>query len=122
MRKLSSSFTSALELLQSLPGAPQRLEQELALRLGLGAALSPVKGWTAPEVGEVLARTRELCRQIGETPHLFRALRSATTSPVANSACSASAVVPRLPPAVAVADTDFGLPSGMTTASPWEHW
>src|SRR6266851_6732255 len=32
------------------------------------------------------------------------------------------AVVPRLPPAVAVADTDFGLPSGMTTASLWEHW
>ncbi len=61
-------------MLQSLPGAPQRLEQELALRLGLWAALSPVKGWTAPEVGEVLARTRELCRQIGETPHLFRAL------------------------------------------------
>src|SRR6266852_5206338 len=67
-------FTSALELLQALPDAPQRLEQELALRLGLGAALSPVKGWSAPEVGEVLARTRELCRQIGETPHLFRAL------------------------------------------------
>src|SRR5713226_6174868 len=76
MRKLSSSFTSALELLQSLPGAPQRLEQELALRLGLWAALSPVKGWTAPEVGEVLARTRELCRQIGETPHLLQALGS----------------------------------------------
>src|SRR5216684_4687256 len=67
-------FTSALELLQALPDAPQRLEQELALRLGLGAALSPVKGWTAPEVGEVFARTHELCRQIGETPHLFRAL------------------------------------------------
>src|SRR5216684_1101646 len=67
-------FRSALELLQALPEAPQRLEQELALRLGLGAALSPVKGWTAPEVGEVLARTRELCRQIGETPHLFQAL------------------------------------------------
>jgi tetratricopeptide (TPR) repeat protein len=67
-------FTSALELLQALPDAPQRLEQELALRLGLGAALSPVKGWTAPEVGEVLARTRELCRQIGETPHLFGAV------------------------------------------------
>jgi tetratricopeptide (TPR) repeat protein len=67
-------FTSALELLQGLPDAPQRLEQELALRLGLGAALSPVKGWSAPEVGEVLARARELCRQIGETPHLFPAL------------------------------------------------
>jgi class 3 adenylate cyclase/tetratricopeptide (TPR) repeat protein len=67
-------FTSALELLQALPDAPLRLEQELALRLGLGAALSPVKGWSAPEMGEVLARTRELCRQIGETPHLFPVL------------------------------------------------
>src|SRR5260370_29499799 len=67
-------FTSALELLHALPEAPQRLEQELALRLGLGAALSPVKGWTAPEGGEVPARTRELCRQIGETPHLFPVL------------------------------------------------
>src|SRR6202022_967144 len=56
------------------PDAPLRLEQELALRLGLGAALSPVKGWSAPEMGEVLARTRELCRQIGETPHLFPVL------------------------------------------------
>src|SRR5216684_3810824 len=67
-------FTSALELLQALPKAPQRLEQELALQVGLGAALSPVKGWTAPEVGEVFARARELCRQIGETPHLFQAV------------------------------------------------
>jgi tetratricopeptide (TPR) repeat protein len=67
-------FTSALELLQALPDAPQRLEQELALRLGLAAALSPVKGWSAPELGEAFARARELCRQIGETPHLFRAL------------------------------------------------
>jgi tetratricopeptide (TPR) repeat protein len=67
-------FTTALELLRTLPEAPQRLEQELALQVGLGAALSPVKGWSAPEVGEVFARARELCRQIGETPHLFQAL------------------------------------------------
>src|SRR5260370_27565736 len=31
------------------------------------------------------------------------------------------AVPPRLPPAVALADTDFWLPSGMT-ASPWDGW
>jgi class 3 adenylate cyclase/tetratricopeptide (TPR) repeat protein len=67
-------FTSALELLQALPEAPPRLEQELALRLGLGAAMSPVKGWSAPELGEAFARARELCQQIGETPHLFQAL------------------------------------------------
>ncbi len=40
-------FTSALELLQVLPETPERIEQELALRLGLGAALTAAKGWSA---------------------------------------------------------------------------
>jgi tetratricopeptide (TPR) repeat protein len=67
-------FTSALELLQALPETPQRLEQELALQLGLGAALTAIKGWSATEVGQAFGRARELCRLIGETPHLFQAL------------------------------------------------
>jgi predicted ATPase len=67
-------FTTALELLRILPETPERLGRELALRLGLGAALIAIKGWAAPEVGEAFARGRELCRQIGETPHLFQAL------------------------------------------------
>jgi hypothetical protein len=66
-------FTSALELLQTLPETPQRLERELTLQLGLGAALT-IKAWSAPEVGQAFARARELCRQIGETSHLFPAL------------------------------------------------
>jgi predicted ATPase/class 3 adenylate cyclase len=67
-------FTSALELLRTLPERPQRLEQELALQLGLGAALTTIKGWSAPEVGRAFARARVLCRQMAETPHLFPAL------------------------------------------------
>jgi tetratricopeptide (TPR) repeat protein len=67
-------FTSALELLQTLPVTAERLEQELMLQLGLGAALTAAKGWAALEVGEVFARACKLCRQIGETPHLFQAL------------------------------------------------
>jgi len=46
----------------------------LALQLGLGSALRVAKGWSASEVGQAFARARELCRQIGETPHLFHGL------------------------------------------------
>ncbi|MBV8356684.1 MAG: hypothetical protein JO189_01935, partial [Deltaproteobacteria bacterium] len=67
-------FTSALELLRTSQERPERLEQELALQLGLGGALTAAKGWAAAEVGEVFARARKLCQQIGETPHLFKAL------------------------------------------------
>jgi tetratricopeptide (TPR) repeat protein len=67
-------FTSGLELLQTLPETPERLERELGLQLGLGPALMMVKGFSAPEVGEAFARMRELCRQIGETPDLFEVL------------------------------------------------
>jgi predicted ATPase len=67
-------FTSALELLQPLPDTSQRLEQELALQLGLGAAVIVIKGWSAAETGQVFARARELCRRIGETPQLFPVL------------------------------------------------
>jgi predicted ATPase len=61
-------------LLQTLPETAQRLERELTLQLGLGSAFIAIKGWAAPEVGQVFARARDLCRQIGETPHLVQVL------------------------------------------------
>ncbi len=67
-------LSSALELLQALPETSECLERELALQLGLGSALRVAKGWSASEVGQAFARARELCRQIGETPHLFHGL------------------------------------------------
>jgi hypothetical protein len=56
-------FTSALELLQTLPQTPQRLQQELMLQLGLGPALWVAKGWGVPEVGQAFERAYELCRE-----------------------------------------------------------
>jgi tetratricopeptide (TPR) repeat protein len=53
---------------------PERVEQELDLQLGIGSALSAVKGWSVPEVGQAFGRASELCRQIGSTPHLLTAL------------------------------------------------
>src|ERR1700741_2564483 len=46
----SMQFTSALELLKTLPDTPERLHQELTLYVALGVPLQATQGFTAPEV------------------------------------------------------------------------
>jgi class 3 adenylate cyclase/predicted ATPase len=67
-------LTTALELLKTLPDTSERTQQELSLQIALGPALITTKGWAAQEVGQAYARARELCRKVGETPHLFPVL------------------------------------------------
>jgi class 3 adenylate cyclase/tetratricopeptide (TPR) repeat protein len=67
-------FSSALELLKTLPETPERMQRELALQVSLGFALTAVKGWSTAEVRQVLDRASELCRQVASTPHLFGVL------------------------------------------------
>jgi class 3 adenylate cyclase/tetratricopeptide (TPR) repeat protein len=67
-------LTKGLELLSTLPDMPERAQQELALQITLGAPLIATKGYSAPEVGKVYTRARELCRQVGETPQLVLVL------------------------------------------------
>ena len=67
-------LTEGLELLESLPDTPDRTRQELDLQMTLGPALIATKGYTALEVGQVYARARELCQQVGDTTQLFKAL------------------------------------------------
>jgi len=67
-------LTAALELLQTLPDAPERARQELALQIALGEPLTAIKGWGVPEAERVYTRARELCLQVGETPQLLRIL------------------------------------------------
>ncbi|NIV37992.1 MAG: hypothetical protein GWN58_53830, partial [Anaerolineae bacterium] len=43
-------------------------------QIALGVPITATKGYTAPEAETVYSRARELCRQVGETPHLFPAL------------------------------------------------
>src|SRR5262249_1438602 len=61
-------LTKGLELLESLPDTPERVQQELTLQLALNNALVTVKGYTAPEVEKAVTRAWELCQQSGETP------------------------------------------------------
>lgn len=67
-------LTKGLELLQTLPGTPERTQQELTLQIALGMPLILTKGHAAPEVETTYARALELCRQVGETPQLFSVL------------------------------------------------
>src|SRR5262249_39806729 len=69
-------LTKGLELLKTLPNTPERVQQELTLQVALGAALFPVKGYTAPDVEKTYSRARELCQQLGEIPQLFPVLWS----------------------------------------------
>ncbi|MBI3245202.1 MAG: AAA family ATPase [Deltaproteobacteria bacterium] len=65
-----NDLTAALELLRTLPDTTERAQRELSVHMPLGPALITTKGWGAEEVGQAYARARELCRQVGETPHL----------------------------------------------------
>jgi predicted ATPase len=67
-------LSKGLELLMTLPEAPERLQSELMLQVALGRALMAIRGYTAPEVVQVFSRSRELCRQLGETPQLLPVL------------------------------------------------
>jgi hypothetical protein len=68
------SLTAALELLQTLPDGPERMQRELPLQLAIGPAFIALKGWGAPEMERAFARAREPCRQLGDPPELFSAL------------------------------------------------
>jgi class 3 adenylate cyclase/predicted ATPase len=63
-------LTWGLEVLQTLPEAPQRLQQELDLQTTLGPALSVAKGFAAPEVERSYTRARELCQLVGDALQL----------------------------------------------------
>jgi tetratricopeptide (TPR) repeat protein len=69
-----SHFTKGLELLEALPDIPERVQQELALRLAMGSPLLILAGHTAPEVEYAYARAYELAQQIGDGPQRFSAL------------------------------------------------
>ena len=66
--------TTALKLLKTLPGTPERDRQELMLQVALGPSLIATKGYGVPEVEHAYTRARELCHQIGATPLIFPVL------------------------------------------------
>jgi class 3 adenylate cyclase len=73
-RETIAHCQKALALIAQLPETPERDRLELELRVALGPAMMVVKGFAAHEVGDVYARARELCREVGQPPQIFAVL------------------------------------------------
>jgi class 3 adenylate cyclase/predicted ATPase len=67
-------LTKGLELLQAMPDIPERIQQELILQVLLGGSLMAVKGFASSEMENAYLRAQELCKQQGDSTHLFPAL------------------------------------------------
>ena len=68
-------LSQGLELIATLPAAPEHLDEELALRLAIGAPLTATKGYAAPEVERTYVRAWALCEQLDRSAELFAVLR-----------------------------------------------
>jgi class 3 adenylate cyclase/predicted ATPase len=64
-----------LELVGTLPHAPEHLAEEFALLLAIGGPLIASKGYAAPEVERTYSRAWALCEQLGRSAELFPVLR-----------------------------------------------
>jgi class 3 adenylate cyclase/predicted ATPase len=74
-----SHLTKGLELLQTLPETPQRLQREVDMLIALGASLIATKGFVAPEVGQTYTRARQICHHLEDPSQLFTVLRGLWT-------------------------------------------
>src|SRR5262249_12346116 len=70
-----AALTKGLAWLTTLPDAPERTQQELALQLSLGELVMDAQGMASPEAGEAFSRAYTLCQQVEETPQHFQVLR-----------------------------------------------
>ncbi len=71
----AAHFHRSLELLEAYPEAVERRQKELDLLTALGSILISTKGHGSDEVATVYTRARDLCRALGETPHLAPVLQ-----------------------------------------------
>ena len=62
------------DLVGAQPLTPDGLQMELSIKLALGPALMAIKGYAANEVRESYTRAREICRDLGDGPHLYPVL------------------------------------------------
>ncbi|MCA1554608.1 MAG: hypothetical protein LC737_09540, partial [Chloroflexi bacterium] len=64
-----------LNVLSSTVATPQRVREEITLRMSLARALMITKGYYAPDAEQAYAQAMELCEREGDTPELFPILR-----------------------------------------------
>ena len=67
-REAADHATRALESLRALPDSQERAQQELALQVVLGAALTATQGYAAPEVARRTRAPASCATQVGRNP------------------------------------------------------
>jgi tetratricopeptide (TPR) repeat protein len=70
MMETVTQLQKGLQVLMDLPDGPGRQQQELDLQIALGPALTATKGYSAPDVGETVARARALAEQLERPDYL----------------------------------------------------
>jgi class 3 adenylate cyclase/predicted ATPase len=65
MAEAAAQLQKGLDQLALLPDGAKRQRQELEFWAALGAVLTTIKGYAAPETGQAYARARELWEQLG---------------------------------------------------------
>ena len=65
-----------LRLASMLPDSPERDRYELELTVQLGPIIVAIRGFSAPELVEILERSEMLCRRLGESPEIFTVMFS----------------------------------------------
>jgi predicted ATPase len=68
-------FRRGLALVEALSDMRERAERELDLLMPLGPVLYATKSHSHPDIGRTYVRAWELCRQLGDHPREFTALR-----------------------------------------------
>jgi class 3 adenylate cyclase/predicted ATPase len=76
MTEAAAQLRKGLGLVSGLPDGAARQQQELDLQIELAHALVTTRGYSAQEPGEVIARARQLCEQLGGPPQLGQVLYS----------------------------------------------
>jgi class 3 adenylate cyclase/tetratricopeptide (TPR) repeat protein len=71
MTEAVAQLRRGLELLASMPDGADREQRELELQATLVPAVMVAKGYTAPEVGETIARARSLAEKLARTDYLI---------------------------------------------------
>jgi predicted ATPase len=68
-------LSRGLALVGNLPDAPERAEEEFALRLAIGGPLIATQGYAVSDVERNYSKAWALCEQLGRSTELFPVLR-----------------------------------------------
>jgi len=86
-------YRDALEVLQRIPGGPERDQLELGLQLGLGAVLIATRGYAYKETALAYQRATSLGERLGDPTQVVLALTGLVTPPLLRGELDSALVI-----------------------------